>query len=715
MSEPTKATPNDMAGLLRRPKPPPPGAKKGPGGAEARAPQHRTGPPETFLNPYTFVPAFPRTDATGAFGDAAPPSGSRLHDDHWTGEIDVSLTVRTPLLLLDTAAATPVNPDGHRTYPVLLRDGRPHLPATALKGMLRAAYETITNSRFGIFTGHEERPAWRRAAADAAHMYPIRVIDKGRRLEVWESHWMPFYLPGGGPGDIRWPHPPEHGARVWIELKQGEVADVEPHTVRRPGGHWTEAYVFRTGRNVEGKTKERAFVRPEKPRTVKLTDELRRQWDDLMRYHAAERAVAVDDALDVSAHRTEGGDDRRTLAPDSFCWGYLPDKRTVEALYPVLVPRELAAAAPAAQVPEGVEPAIRYDGLSPADRVFGWVAGDGSGTRPAAHRGRLRVRDVTCRADPADAVVRFGRPGLPLAILAQPKPAQARFYLADNEAKPDRPITPGTEKKDVYLTPGRTLRGRKVYWHHRLAAQNAEYWNADGSTQERVGGVLYREYRRPREPVLDDAGRPKANRDGTAFQTTGAEQRDKQNRSIQGWIAQDTEFTLTLDVRDLHPVELGALIWLLTLPEDEHHRLGLGKSLGFGSVHLKITGTRLGTRREWAEYYRLLTPPPAVDAADHCLNAFLAEARDQPGFTVIEAAFRAAARGRELPVHYPRTRTKAMHGDARTPPSPAGESYAWFTANEKMKDGAMARGRGRSLPRPHVPEDDDLPVYRADD
>jgi CRISPR-associated protein (TIGR03986 family) len=366
-----------------------------------------------------------------------------------------------------------------------------------------------------------------------------------------------------------------------------------------------------------------------------------------------------------------------------------------------------------------VKLARHYCELSPADRVFGWVAQDeGAGTRPAAYRGRLRVADVTCVTPAGEAVVRFAGRGLPLAILAQPKPNQGRFYLSRTAAEPHRPIDPRTSKHDVHRSPDRALRGRKTYWHHKEAAESEPYWDFASSppgdpTQQLIGDVLYREYMRPNTPPKENA----VARDGATFETTDQQQRDKQNRSILGWIAKDPEFTVTIGVRDVPEAELGALLWLLDLDDDCHHRLGLGKPLGFGSVHLSLDldRTRLHTGAQWSRYYRDLDgdlPDSSAESVkDTCVQAFETEAQEQPGSAAIRLAFLAAARGREdIPVHYPRTIPEGMRAQ-RTPPNPAGESFSWFTANEKARYGRPVSGRGRSLPAAGDPQGRDLDVY----
>ena len=91
-------------------------------------------------------------------------------------------------------------------------------------------------------------------------------------------------------------------------------------------------------------------------------------------------------------------------------------------------------------------------------------------------------------------------------------------------------------------------------------------------------------------------------------QLNGEEQRDNQNRSIQCWIKPGTVFTSDLHIANLSVVELGALLWLLSLPADYYHRLGGGKPLGFGSVRLEIDAvkTRLSDGNGWKTFYSTL-------------------------------------------------------------------------------------------------------------
>lgn len=697
---------------------------------------------DEFLNPYTFVPAFPRDgDALPEpFRDGAPPCRSRLHPGRWTGRIGVTLTVETPLLVLDaTRATTPSSGEPeHRVYPVQIRDGRPHLPATSVKGMLRAAYEAATNSRFGVFEGHAEPLSFRRDAGFALDMVPVLIGADGG-VHAFEQAALEMY--DKATGDSVYPRDgqeaPRHmesltalirtgsrNATKVVRIGRGPGADLAPgHGERRVRGI---AYV--TGPNIETKTSERFFYVEEGkgPRRLPLArpwEELVAGWNDLIRsYDVAHDPADLygrrrsDGAVAAPGERIGAGPGRLAWSPhlydparrelkpgNTLCYARLVKGR-VDRLYPVLVPRDLYPVAPADLLKgTSLEPAPSYDSLSPADRVFGWVAPQGTGVRPSAYRGRLRVGPVTCDQEAGEAVERFAGDGLPLAILSGPKPQQGRFYLSETRQRPDLPISDGTAREDLYRA-GRGLRGRKAYWHH-AGLDGDRHWSVarqDADPGQTLIGTRYREWRRPRSSPDDSAA---LTPDRSRYRTTEIEQRDTQNRSIGGWVRPGTRFRFTIEVRDLDDVELGALAWLLALPSGHFHRLGAGRPLGFGSVRLDVDmeGSELRTGREHADRYRSLRSPIHECDANAILSLAGAEFSRQveasESLGAVRMAMLSVARGRpDLPVHYPRVRPDRLPADVPAPPDPCGGNYAWFTENERTEKGRSAAWRGRSLP-----------------
>ncbi|MEV5412899.1 TIGR03986 family CRISPR-associated RAMP protein [Thermopolyspora sp. NPDC052614] len=690
---------------------------------------------DAFLNPYTFIPAFPRQNLPEPLRDAAPPPRNQLRPEAWTGRIAVTLTTETPLLLLDTARYRSFGegdgegkPD-HRVYPVRLRDGRPYLPVTTVKGMLRAAYEAITNSRFGVFEPHDERFGFRRDAGFALGMVPVYVGSGGRLFRLKMAHLRLYDRDGGAlyPPDRM----PRHRERIKALISGGRAGDrvvgfTRDLSEELPAGlgeRTVTGIAYITGPNIEGKTAERFFFSEGSPPELGLArpwEELAADWNRLIenyrtahdpkeyreRHHPdgriagpGERVGTGPGQLAWSPHLHD--DTWLTLTPGSVCFARLVNGR-VDRLYPVMVPRDLYPVTPADLLPADLKPAPTYHELSPADRLFGWVAPGGKQrVPPAAYRGRIRIGPVMCDDDASTAVRRFGD-GLPLAILSTPKPQQGRFYLAESAARPDQPVRSGTAKADLYRR-GRGLRGRKVYWHH-AGLDAGQHWNPEvpgvDASQAMVGG-RYREYLRPRTPV-DDKGTLTG--DKRRYATTGVAQRDSQNRSIEGWVTPGTTFRFTIEVRDVDDYELGALAWLLTLPEGCFHRLGFGRPLGFGSVRLSVddAGVELHSGADYAAYYRTLAGElPGRDGV-----AILADARKRfeevvessPELRTVRDSMLAAARGRDLPVHYPRTRPEELRPGIPVPPDPRGENYKWFSENERLVKGNIAPGRGRSLP-----------------
>ena len=108
-----------------------------------------------FHNPYTFVPTPPRGHIKrGKFaGDFNPLkknlNHSSLQPKLWTGYIPIKLRTVTPLVLPDAGGEERSSKE-HQKYNVLDR-----IPESSLRGMLRSAYEVVTNSRYGRFSKND--------------------------------------------------------------------------------------------------------------------------------------------------------------------------------------------------------------------------------------------------------------------------------------------------------------------------------------------------------------------------------------------------------------------------------------------------------------------------------------------------------------------------------------------------------------------------------
>ncbi len=782
-----------------------------------------------FHNPYNFVPAPPRNDdpGDGELGNRPPVGHDRFHDGYFTGRITVKMTVATPLLIPDAARAKPMDPKqpkGHRTYPLRLGpDGLPLIPPTSLKGMLRSAYEAVTNSRFGVFSRKHGVPlAYRMEPKEGLSLVPARIENGHIQLMLGTNFQLPYRDNGGnwhaadnflyaaslptyGVGQPAWAAALCHGDEVSCWAQEVEhwdrrrdrhgifiyhlsyrywrvfqcvpdgiplgppigfradpgpppenPADGDPRKYHRYLGNFLQiavGWVCKTNQNINGKHDERVFFNdPALAAGVNLihdlTRPLMRSWENLITNYREQHTEQLEER-----RRNEQGCDqwlgsvpgktawsRHICKPGAenlrdgatLCYAFVnPGSGEVEALYPVIISRKLHKVAPSELLPPGLKPATTLGKLSPADRVFGWVRQDegsdelAGGSKaldpgPSASKGQLRICRVGCLTPPEQAIESFGKPGVPLAILGEPKPQQARFYMAEDEnGGALKPTTQPVYVKD------RGLRGRKVYPHHHGSENKPEYWNdpLTDRSQVRTRGD-YQEYARPHpSQTMMQGNRQIARRDpGTQYTTFALdltrahERRDSQNRSVQAWVKPGTQFQFIIDVVNVSKVELGALLFLLNLPgsrrgqhtDPAFHRCGGGKPLGFGSVRLEIEALSVqdgAALRDSYHYVRLggaqaseglrLSLDDFPGTIAHYQAAVLAVyggisggTTGNPKFEEIPfiAAFLRSCWGfgDALRTHYPRARqTDPDQPGNYLPPHPDGNGYEWFVANKR--------------------------------
>ncbi|HEY3379384.1 MAG TPA: TIGR03986 family CRISPR-associated RAMP protein [Armatimonadota bacterium] len=694
-----------------------------------------------FHNPYNFIPAPPRNTSHTDLGDHEPVGHDCYCEGHWSGRITVRMVTETPLLLVDAANLREDQTTKHKTYPVRRGpNGDPLIAPTGIKGMLRAAFEAVTNSRMGVFASHNDRLAYRMKTDEALRLIPARVEGNGTRLRFFfgtsphQATGIPVpedCLKAKKPlgrmyaawvsisklanyahqdhvwalieEDVHWDKKKErYDFQYWKVLDLNHDKSQLPRAAGKSQRH-VQGYLCITNKNFGRKHDERLFFYDSSPNTDTATIDatLVKSWENLIRNYqeiheeerkqGAQRPPALPSDCVWSRHIVNGKEERR-LTDDTLCYAEiatLDTKITVKALYPVMISRQLFSCSPEELLEDSLAqllPPSDYPEFSPADRVFGWVRQQGNG----AYRGQLRVGSVAY--DPVASVPE--RPiadfptechdTLPLAILGQPKPQQVRFYCAEDRT--GNPLE-GTHTKQEGFVSGRYLRGRKIYPHH--GGLPTGYWanpTEDRTHSHPVEGRFQEYRRRPFRKNVHD----------TAFI-----EKDSQNRSVEGWIKPQVHFTFTIDVVNLSTVELGALLWLLSLKEDTQapafHRLGGGKPLGLGSVRLWIEDTQLWRGEDWQQYFSTLLPiEPPVFEQDTAIRAFKkAVCKAYPGESFSQvpfiAAFLQAARGfHDKPIHYPRTRPTGCEGPV--PLAEKGENFKWFSENERTNNRPVSLG-----------------------
>lgn len=636
---------------------------------ERSAKRHSAGQSQTasedFVNPYNFVPfAGDPKDNPEGLAPALPQGHDRLVPDTHTGVLEIRLKTVTPLLLVDQSRAQVVG--GHKTLPCRIgQDGRPQLPASAVRGVLRSAFEAVTNSAFGVFDRRWANPlAMRNPARSALNVRLARVSRDGSSLELqeklepgvegWQSEpgellpdpWIPlngresryehlseqdlklelwFHQPKGGQG----------GFYFWRDAAgKASPGRSKPVLVR---GHKVTRQVsgvaYSTGKTIGMKHDDRFFVTHVDDealslRTVPLAEELRRSWAGVI---ASYLAAAKDrkESMSMTPLYVRDHDKWAKLEPGTMCFATLDSESgQVTRITPAMISRTPFSASPS-ELTQGHLPSTKLADLTAAERVFGWVSGD------ASHAGQLRIDQPKCQTDQWRARDVDAQP-LELATLSGPKPAYYRFYVDghDNSAKsPDRGFVGGA-----------TLRGWKTYVHHASLPEDFESY------------VRVRTYVEKRKP-----------NSGGAAKRPDAQPSCKVTLSVRDWVKPEVEFTTKLRVRNLNDAEMGALLWLL---EDGTFRMGLGKPLGFGTVSTQVEGwTPLNPGQR---YLGQDAPPDRI----HELRAGFESLWE--GRARHLAAFRQAMQGwADVPVEYPHVQSPSGYRPQGQP------GYLWFVENER--------------------------------
>ena len=662
---------------------------------EVKIPKQAEGnamPAGDFHNPYNFIPAVPRDQVTNGLGDHAPVGHDRFHHDKLTGNLSVTMTVETPLLVLDTTWYDEDNND-HKTFDVLLEDEKPAINPTAIKGMLRSAYEAVTNSRLSVFNKHDERLAFRMDATpeQTKEVFPAVIIKNGAtavvkllannsqkqfaRLERYQKDVATDKKKGEDVKAITYSSgkKPEHNDVVWVQVDKTNkfawlVTKID--TKKGTNGNWERGWVYISGANIKNKKYERVFIDSSSGTSYPLGD-LENDWKDLIsNYRKTHEKELQKREKDGNSPFDYLGDepgktawsrhiwhkDSSKLENGTLCYAFRENGQ-ITALLPVIISRRIFPNTPVSLLPKELRPAKCINELSPADRVFGWV-GQNLKTGQKAYRGQVRVGEIKC----TNALVEKFCSPLPLNILGQPKPQQGRFYVARDKHGNAQLNGLTNEEAGYNDAQNKGLRGRKVYPHHNGLPNN--YWTNPTNPNLRTENPnFFKEYRRP---IINN----------------GQEQQDSQNRSVKGWVKPQTTFVFDVHFTNLSQVELGALIWLLRLPANHFHRFGGGKPFGFGSVKLDLTDSQITSGEDLKDFYQSLddnaTPNKESKTVDDCKSEFEKAVKEAyPNGNFLESFLR-MAKGFDdnLPIQYPRLQQQ---------PNAEGKNFEWFVSNNKNR------------------------------
>ncbi len=657
-----------------------------------------------FLNPYNFVRYLPegkedRRPEIKLLGRCAPPTHDRFIGI--TGRMECELEAVTPIFISDSEFVENKGNE-HMSYGFFrLRNENGQeefaIPSTSLRGMLRSVFEAATNSCFSVFK-IKNRLYYHLQASDARKLIPGRIEkdDNGN----WRLRLLPGETPYNQNGPIRsdclyaaWikmysllrssnterqnlkspytkrnliklPRGIEHGSECFALLEKIEHPPRQNSAGRSFGGFrfWNvkaiaekkeklsqspksnerikKGFVCVTFQNIKNKHDERFFFRGSKnnflPETIEINGEIIQKYRDLINDYKERHKK------DIERIRERGGDpstvNNNAIAYSRFI---IEDKEdlngelvyamldgdsqnlSVKFIVPVSVPRVGYENTIGNLPPQPSYPCLDYNNLCPACRLFGWVHPEPLEDLAVkvSYAGRIKISH-------AQIVENKGTLNeFPLAILSTPKPTATFFYLLKN-GKPDFSVT--------YDTPDAHLRGRKFY-RHQNEAKEQEYVRAE-------------------------------------------KKEDHQNRTIRDALKPGAKFKFTIEFENLAPVEFGSLLWSIKMENGMFHKLGLGKSLGFGSVKVSVKDVKiLEVKERYSSYAKDGWVTINNDKKREWVNLFKKSMTDKykKDFYELENIkdLKAISSSPSLPVHYPRTSEE---------PDIEGRNFEWFMQNKKF-------------------------------
>jgi CRISPR-associated protein (TIGR03986 family) len=504
-----------------------------------------------FLNPYNFVRNLTKPrPADHVLGDCPPPPHDRYVG--LTGRMTCNVEAVTSLFVSDSHGINKKVVDGkeHYSYRFFEYGGKPALPASSLRGMIRSVFEAVTNSCFGVFDGHK-RLEFRegseygrkvksnacivcRLAQPATESHPaidgeIKLCHVGKIPAYYESSEAWKNLLGHKLSGDPW----QCGDRVVARAKKRkhdwlvcEIAETQQALQRlQKEEEYVEGWLKITGKGEDtNKRSEALFLDPdlhERKDNVAFSYEVQRDFNFVLANQIHEEDLPISPQSNA-------------LGVGNLVWVDVTGGKNrlyARRIVRVQVPRVPYRQTVGNLLQNGhLHHCVNYDDLCPACRVFGWVH-----ERPSkemehtAYAGRLGFGHANLTNTPS-----LYKEEIPFAILSTPKPTTTCFYLLDRDGKPSATVT--------YDTDDAQLRGRKFYRHH--------------------GEARPKEYKRA--------------------------EKDHQNRTVRNALKSGAAFTFRVQFENLAPLELGALLYAVELEDQMVHRLGYAKPLGFGSVKVTV-------------------------------------------------------------------------------------------------------------------------------
>ncbi len=579
---------------------------------------------------YNFVPLHDKVTDGGLLADH-----SRYHSDRMSGVVKCKLTTKSPVYIAgeDEGEEKRFFHHGDPNQPVI--------PGSSLRGMLRSLVEIISYSKLKPITTNK---LFFRDIRN--RNYQLRFMSQGHK-----SDGTPVYWTNVKAGFLR-----EKGGNFSIEPCELTRIDrnnnrLLPNNLyqRVPGGRqtvprwnyqnkdvWVEVeemddHFFKEQRNRHGRVRHPdLYLRFRKVTrlswqqrsdlqkgTLVITGDMQHKHLEFVFLHKKDAMLIEGDEIDLIVERFNSDDQisrwqERAFPNDEPQWadtnrggdGKLRDGEPIFYLEDNSGKVEFFGRAQLFRLPFGSPPSEllpdehkKKQQIDFAEALFGFVDKPKPNGKKHTAAGRVFVGDAVMPAYPADVWLDNESPTFKAKNLASPKPTAYRNYLV----QPDQYRERGGSR--TYQSADGLIRGHKLYWHQG-------------------------KYDSKRNPVpLERRDIAHPNQDS---QTT----QDVWIRPIR------TNLTFTFDIHfeNLSKAELGALLWAISPPFESDsyeicHKIGMGKPLGMGSVHIEIESvsrvnhekryTTLFKNKEWVSGHETVSVVESIESFEKAIASQL--------------------------------------------------------------------------------------------
>ena len=555
----------------------------------SRLPRH-VDPPEHLAAtaPYNFVPLPEQIMSTdGLYADTPPwKCFNRYVEGLHSGWIDLDIRALTPIFI---RGAQRPNDEGiwpgvddrlWSNYAATV-DGRPKLPGSSVRGMVRNLVEIL--GFCGIGPVSSAKPFYRTVGKDRVGIaYRNRMTKAGNKPEGGflarrDGRWVVKASAGVlrvehqllAPLGLHYRFHPTYRPSIELQHRSCWVRRDPKRRYRVAEIHLnepeTDATSFERGRLVlsGGAPKKKAeFV--------------------LLEPHEAGEEVAVPSAVwerfhdddQITKYQQESFPKRETAGTQRRGPGALVEGEPVFFIRDREQKVLFLGRAQMFRLPYDLSPASltpdarRSGGIDLATAMFGTVEGE-----HGAIRSRLAFEDAVAVGAPPEEG--WSLDEFVPQILSGPKPTATQHYLTQNGEEESTALT-------TYLSGDHTtIRGHKLYWH-----------------------------RPPLPPAKVTPA--EVRRDPAAHS----------QRTIISPVRHGVQFRGKIRFTNLTDLELGLLLSALKLPAGSAHKIGMGKSLGLGSIQTSATPTIVNARRRYSAWAASGATAESGNIAEQCVAEF---------------------------------------------------------------------------------------------